>query len=1213
MDSYLCSSLNAAPLSAAGQIVLAALHLQNPQRCDRSRAIAYGIGFRMFRAINDRNQELFRRENKSCSTMPFSQTYRPESSQLDPIIERQNQYLCTPSQEPNLSKELNLNGLAPINSRHNELRAVTVNEKIADDILKPSTQSVEPVTQEKILPACGFISKEIPQVKSAVTEPQSMTFSKGWIESPRLAEKIPVGYNLLEVHPVKKSSCGWPTLPTTICGINTTSRERGTCYVNTADTQGRNEKRDSFWNNRSDSGGDGFVNEGLIEKANIDSFCEIISKEAKRDHQAVLVQTLPSLLSNAEKSKLHSLETSPCSQNIRNCELSVPLESFSYVQRCGNITALECDQDTFVKSDESVSYLLRPKEDCGSDRREITTGTTNFPQPDGSVFQLKVGERISAIEPASPTITEGMQHSTPSLIQIHPGKVNSSLKHSLKCEPSHMKLSHEAPKITSSPENLICTATSTSSKVQQATVKKGPKRLLKQPNAPQCDVKRLRHPFRSQKESSEGLNESNHSEASKPSERSHTGSPPVIPLLSEMDRKEEMTTATSKGSFNFASDPRVCDTGRLSQEERKCMLEEAGRAKAVVVTMVYQDGTIQLDPEQRSCPAVCGLLVLLKRDLDSEGLEDRPQERVLYLRLEQKPAWAQQELKHKQDAFTREMMLQMLCGTKPFVCFKAKDLFRTALKHFSRDLSWEQVLGCEVMDPQIAAWLLDPADSASCFQTLLSKHYTCPVTRVSMQPVLGHAKVTQVISNLSLLHNLMVELHNKLQTQGLWQLYSGIEQKMIPVLAAMESYKMHVDKEALKRTSEMLGSKLKQLEQEAHQAAGQQFLVSSSAQLRLILFDKLRLHERCENKKLPKTVKQQQSTSETALIQLQNLHSLPKIILEYRQIHKIKTAFVDGILSCTDKTFISSTWNQTSTVSGRLSAKHPNFQALPKQPLQILKKQYVHGKESEVVTVHPRAMFIPREGWTFLSADFRQVELRLLAHLSSDPQLLSIFQKPEADAFTMLAAQWKGMSEDKVSLEDREHAKRIVYSVIYGAGRERLSGILGVNAEEASRFLDTFLQTYREVQAFVQHTIQFCHKHGFVKSIMGRRRSLPQIRSADWSLRNQAERQAVNFMLQGSAADLAKMAMIKICSQVSSTAHTARLVAQIHDELLFEVESSQVHEFAVMVKKTMESIQHIESLGVSLSVPLKVSLSTGQSWGSMCEMNPSCTTSASSP
>nr|XP_033507615.1 DNA polymerase nu [Epinephelus lanceolatus] len=451
-----------------------------------------------------------------------------------------------------------------------------------------------------------------------------------------------------------------------------------------------------------------------------------------------------------------------------------------------------------------------------------------------------------------------------------------------------------------------------------------------------------------------------------------------------------------------------------------------------------------------------------------------------------------------------------------------------------------------------------------------------------------------------------MELCFKLQSQGLWELYADMELKMISVLAAMESHRIHVDKEAFRRTSDLLGTKMKQLEQEAHQAAGQIFLVTSNSQLRTVLFEKLCLHERCENKKLPKTInKQQQSTSEAALLQLQDLHPLPKIILEYRQIHKIKSTFVDGILSCMmSKNYVSSTWYQTSVVTGRISAKHPNFQALPRQPLQITKKQYIQGKEEEVVTVHPRAMFIPQEGWTFLAADFCQVELRLLAHLSSDPELLRIFINPQADVFTMLASQWKGVSAGEVTFEDREHAKRIVYSVVYGAGRERLSGILGVSAEQASRFQDSFLQTYKEVQAFIQRTIQQCHKQGYVLSIMGRRRTLPNINSNDWGIRMQAERQAVNFVVQGSAADLCKMAMIRIFNLVSSSSSlSARLVAQLHDELLYEVEDSQVEQFAALVRSTMESLQHIDHLGVHLKVPLKVAVSSGKSWGSMSELN----------
>ncbi|XP_045921713.1 uncharacterized protein LOC123981106 isoform X5 [Micropterus dolomieu] len=650
----------------------------------------------------------------------------------------------------------------------------------------------------------------------------------------------------------------------------------------------------------------------------------------------------------------------------------------------------------------------------------------------------------------------------------------------------------------------------------------------------------------------------------------------------------------------LTSDPRVEDSGRLNQDEKMQMLEKAGKAKALVLTLVHRDGTTQLDSEQKLSPPVCGLLILMKNNLDCSLPEDSlgPNDSLIYLKLEHTPAWAQQHTHQSQELFTRDMLLQVLSRTQLVVCYKAKDLLRTALQFYRRDLSWKQVAGCHIQDPQVSGWLLDPANSSSCYQDLLNKHSKRPPTT----PALGTKKVSQVsqvISGLYSLYWLHMELCSKLQSQGLWELYSDMELNMITVLAVMEIHHIHVDKEALQRTSDMLGTKMKQLEQEAHQAAGQQFLVTSNTQLRTVLFEKLCLHERC-NKKLPKTInKQHQSTSEAALLQLQDLHPLPKIILEYRQVHKIKSTFVDGILSCMmSKNYICSTWYQTSVVTGRISAKHPNFQALPRQPLQITKKQYIQGKE-EVVTVHPRAMFIPQEGWTFLAADFCQVELRLLAHLSSDPELLRIFSLPQADVFTMLASQWKGVREGEVTSEDREHAKRIVYSVVYGAGRERLSGILGVSAEQASRFQDSFLQTYREVQTFIQRTIQQCHRQGYVLSIMGRRRTLPNINSPDWGIRMQAERQAVNFVVQGSAADLCKMAMIRIFNLVSSSSSlSARLIAQLHDELLYEVEDSQVEQFAALVRSTMESLQHIVHLGVHIKFLFQLNCP------SLCLLNP---------
>ncbi|XP_028419465.1 DNA polymerase nu [Perca flavescens] len=654
----------------------------------------------------------------------------------------------------------------------------------------------------------------------------------------------------------------------------------------------------------------------------------------------------------------------------------------------------------------------------------------------------------------------------------------------------------------------------------------------------------------------------------------------------------------------LTSDPRVKDSGKMKLDEKMQMLEKVGKTKALVLTLVYRDGTTQLDLEQKLTQAVCGLLILMKNSVDRSTPEDTlgPNDSLVYLKLEHTPAWAQQHKRQSQELFTRDILLQVLSRSQLVVCYKAKDLLRTALQFYGRDLSWKQVAGCHIQDPQVSGWLLDPTNPSSCYPDLLNKHSKRPHTT----PALGTKKVSQVISGLYSLYCLNMKLCFKLQSQGLWELYSDMELSMISVLAAMESHHIHVDKEALKRTSNLLGAKMKQLEQEAHRAAGQIFLVTSNTQLRTVLFEKLCLHKRCENKKLPKTInKQQQSTSEAALLQLQDLHPLPKIILEYRQVHKIKSTFVDGILSCMmSKNYVSSTWYQTSSVTGRVSAKHPNFQALPRQPLQITKKQYIEGKEEEVVTVHPRAMFIPQEGWTFLAADFCQVELRLLAHLSSDPELLRIFTNPQADVFTMLASQWKGVSEGEVTSEDREHAKRIVYSVVYGAGRERLSGILGVSAEQASRFQDSFLQTYKEVHAFIQRTIQQCHKQGYVLSIMGRRRTLPNINAPDWGIRMQAERQAVNFVVQGSAADLCKMAMIRIFKLVSSSSsRSVRLIAQLHDELLYEVEDSQVEQFADLVRSTMESLQHIDHLGVHLKVPLKVAVSSGKSWGSMSELN----------
>ncbi|XP_059577487.1 HAUS augmin-like complex subunit 3 isoform X8 [Alligator mississippiensis] len=587
-----------------------------------------------------------------------------------------------------------------------------------------------------------------------------------------------------------------------------------------------------------------------------------------------------------------------------------------------------------------------------------------------------------------------------------------------------------------------------------------------------------------------------------------------------------------------SSEKVFCDIRNLEYEEKIQLLGTIKQASAVVITMVFQDGSSQLNSDQDLTSSVKGIAVLVKSQSDhlcpSSGCSiANPldtcvrNDKLVYLKLEHTSPWGQEEQAHKQ--YSRQILIQILQCKGTVVCFNAKDFLRTLLHVYGNEICWKRVADCVVLDPRIAAWLINPSDTVPSFEYLILKHFKKPISMrmVNMNMgLLSNISHQNLGLNLKILYSVMMDLSHELQVQGLWKLFCTLELPLIKILAVMETHKIHVNKEELKRTSEILG------------------------------------------------------------------------------VHKIKSTYVDGLLSCMKKGFLSSTWNQTGTVTGRLSAKHPNIQGISKHPIQIIKKQYIKGKDSEIVTISPRAMFVSAKGCTFLAADFSQIELRILAHLSCDPELLKLFQEPESsDVFTVLASQWKGIPSEQVKHADREQTKRIVYSVIYGAGKDRLAGCLGITPPEASRFIESFLQKYKKVHDFTKKTIEQCQHKGYVVSIMGRKRPLPNISVQDYRLRTQAERQAVNFVVQGSAADLCKMAMVEIFTSVAmSPTLTARLIAQIHDELLFEVEDSQIQEFSALVKRTMESLQQIKALEVPLKVPLKVILTTGKSWGCMTEL-----------
>ncbi|XP_074848193.1 DNA polymerase nu [Carettochelys insculpta] len=618
----------------------------------------------------------------------------------------------------------------------------------------------------------------------------------------------------------------------------------------------------------------------------------------------------------------------------------------------------------------------------------------------------------------------------------------------------------------------------------------------------------------------------------------------------------------------------ICDIRNLKQKEKSQLITAIQEAIALVVTMIFHDGSSQLSSNQGPVSSVRGIVVLIKRRTDqlypSNGSSvANPfvwdactrNDKFFYLKIDQPSE--QEEQGHKE--YIREILFQILHST--VICFNAKDFLRTLICAHGNDTDWKQVASCVVLDPRIAAWLINPNDTVPSFEYLAHKHFEKSVSERTVNMNVDSLRNTvdqNLVLSLKTLYTIMMDLAGELQVQGLWKLFCTLELPLIKILAVMETHKIHVNKEELKRTSEILGLRLKELEYEAHRAAGQQFLLTSSSQLREVLFKKLKLHMLCE--KVPRTeIQHLQSTSEVVLNKLQDLHPLPKIILEYRQVHKIKSTYVDGLFSCMKKGFISSTWNQTGTVTGRLSSKHPNIQGISKHPVEIIQNQSVKGKKNEI-TISPRTLFVSAKGYTFLAADFSHIELRILAHLSCDPELLKLFQEPETtDVFTTLACQWKGIPSEQVKHADREQAKRVVYSIVYGAGKERLAGCLGITPLQAGQFIESFLVKYKKVHDFTKKTIEQCCKEGYVVSILGRKRHLPNINARDYRLRTQAERQAVNFVVQGSAADLCKMAMVEIFTSVAiSPILTARFIAQIHDELLFEVEDSQIQEFSAI-------------------------------------------------
>jgi DNA polymerase-1 len=412
------------------------------------------------------------------------------------------------------------------------------------------------------------------------------------------------------------------------------------------------------------------------------------------------------------------------------------------------------------------------------------------------------------------------------------------------------------------------------------------------------------------------------------------------------------------------------------------------------------------------------------------------------------------------------------------------------------------------------------------------------------------------------------ELFEKeIEKRGLGKVLYEIELPLIPVLIDMERFGMYLDCEKLHKMSADLEKKILMIEKQIYDLAGEEFNIKSPKQLMQILFEKLQI----------KTGAKKKSTRADILENLQNDYPIAQKILEFRTLEKLRSTYVNTLPNQvhSDTKRIHCTFNQSVAATGRLSCQDPNLQNIP-----------IRSEEGKKI----RAAFSPqKEGWCYLAADYSQIELRLLAHLSQDPKLIEAFQNDE-DIHAFTASTVFNVPLDKVTKKMRSQAKAVNFGIIYGQQAYGLSQELGIDVKEAAAFIQTYFERYPKVHEFLKHCREIVHKTGIATTMTGRQRPIPEIHSTNAMIRQAAERLAVNTPLQGSQADIIKMAMIKIFNELQKRKKPAHMVLQIHDELIFELPKSEVETVKPLIKEIMEHI-------VSLSVPLTVNIAIGKNWG----------------
>jgi DNA polymerase-1 len=507
---------------------------------------------------------------------------------------------------------------------------------------------------------------------------------------------------------------------------------------------------------------------------------------------------------------------------------------------------------------------------------------------------------------------------------------------------------------------------------------------------------------------------------------------------------------------------------------------------------------------------------------------------------------------------------------RPLQTHDAKRLMRALL-------SLDVDVRCLDIDTEVAGYLLDPAESSYLLQDLLLRYVglSLEAAAASTEGQLdfdgGASEISSETARMAMaVARLAPAVTDALDKQGLRKLYDEIERPLVRVLARMEHLGVEVDAAYLRSLNDELASEATRLEKEIQEAAGMEFKVNSTPQLRTVLFDKLGLAPQ-------KKTKTGFSTDAQSLEKLRDQHPIIDLLLRYREVEKLRSTYGEGLIGeVNPKTGrIHATFNQTVARTGRLSSDKPNLHNIP-----------VRTEEGRRF----RRAFIPAKGFELLVADYNQIELRVIAHLAQDPGLVEAFRTGQ-DIHTLTAARVFGDDPEHVPTEHRAKAKMVSYGLAYGMESYGLAQRLSIPVPEAQEILDAYFVAFPNVKAYMERTVHEARQRGYTETLFGRRRPIPELQSGNFRIRQAGERQAMNAGIQGLAADIFKVALVNLDQALEERGVRSRLILQVHDEVILEVPPEEKDDMAQLVRDVMGA-------AADLSVPLEVNLSFGDSWES---------------